>query len=103
MEGATAGELNLYVTLSETKSELLNGAASHGWTLGSNIDVFELQTAESMLGDQQQSLLYPSELELGETVKRLFDAVDGIKPDRIVIDRVGAGRPNDRPFGQNCA
>ena len=35
LEGAIAGERNLYVTLSETKSELLNGAASHGWTLDS--------------------------------------------------------------------
>ena len=82
-----AGERNLYITLSETKSELLNGAASHGWTLDSNIEVFELQPAENMLdADQQQSLLYSSELELGETVKLIFDAVERIKPDRIVLD-----------------
>ena len=49
LEGAALGERNLYVTLSETKSELLNGAASHGWTLDSNIEVFELQPAERML------------------------------------------------------
>ena len=46
LEGAVAGERNLYITLSETKSELLNGAASHGWTLGPNIEVFELQAAD---------------------------------------------------------
>ena len=33
LEGADAGERNLYITLSETKDELLRGAASHGWTL----------------------------------------------------------------------
>ncbi len=33
LQGAAAGERNLYITLSETKSELLNGAASHGWSL----------------------------------------------------------------------
>jgi circadian clock protein KaiC len=33
LQGAVAGERNLYITLSETKSELLNGAASHGWSL----------------------------------------------------------------------
>ena len=84
LEGAGAGERNLYITLSETKAELLNGAASHGWTLGQNIEVFELQPAESVLDpDQQQSLLYSSELELGETVKQIFNTVERIKPDRI--------------------
>jgi circadian clock protein KaiC len=87
LEGTLAGERNLYITLSETKAELLNGAASHGWTLDSNIEVFELQSAENLIDpDQQQSLLYSSELELGETVKLIFDTVERIKPDRIVLD-----------------
>lgn len=87
MEGEASGERNLYVTLSETKSELLNGAASHGWTLGPNTEVFELQSADTLLDDnQRQSLLYSSELELGETVKLIFDAVERIKPNRIVLD-----------------
>ena len=87
LEGAEAGERNLYITLSETKNELLRGAASHGWSLGPNVDVFELQPAESLLNeDQQQSLLYSSDLELGETVKAIFDAVERIKPNRIVLD-----------------
>ena len=87
LEGARAGERNLYITLSETKAELLNGAASHGWTLGPNIEVFELQPAENVLDpDQQQSLLYSSELELGETVKLIFETVERIKPDKIVLD-----------------
>ena len=87
LQGAIAGERNLYITLSETKSELLNGAASHGWALDSKIEVFELQPAENMLdADQQQSLLYSSELELGETIKLIFDTVGRVKPDRIVLD-----------------
>ena len=87
LEGQSADERNLYITLSETKGELLNGAASHGWTLDSNTEVFELQPAENLLDpNQQQSLLYSSELELGETIKLIFDAVNRIKPARIVID-----------------
>jgi circadian clock protein KaiC len=87
LEGAEAGERNLYITLSETKDELLKGAASHGWTLAPNIDVFELQPAESLIDeDQQQSLLYSSDLELGETVKAIFSAVERVKPNRIVLD-----------------
>jgi circadian clock protein KaiC len=87
LEGAAAGERTLYITLSETKDELIRGAASHGWSLDSNIEVFELQPPESLLSaDQQQSLLYSSDLELGETVKLIFDAVDHTKPHRIVLD-----------------
>ena len=66
---------------------MLRGAASHGWSLGDNVEVYELQPPESLLSaDQQQSLLYSSDLELGETVNLIFDAVERIKPDRIVLD-----------------
>jgi circadian clock protein KaiC len=87
MEGAAAGERTLYITLSETRDELLRGAASHGWVLDSNIEIFELQPPESIVNaNQHQSLLYSSDLELGETVKLIFDAVDRIQPQRIVLD-----------------
>jgi len=87
LEGQNAGERSLYITLSETKEELLAGADSHGWTVGANIEVFELQPPESLLEpDQQQSLLYSSDLELGETIARVFDAVERVKPSRIVLD-----------------
>ncbi|MES2492996.1 MAG: ATPase domain-containing protein [Pseudomonadota bacterium] len=85
-EGALAGERCLYVTLSETEDELRSSAASHGWDL-TGIDVFELVPPESLLDeDQQQSLLYSSDLELGETTKRIFAAVEAVKPDRVVLD-----------------
>ena len=83
LEGAV-GERNLYITLSETKAELLNGAASHGWSLGPNIEVFELQPAERVLDpDQQQSLLYSSELELGETFKLHLETVEPFNLDEL--------------------
>ena len=63
--GAAAGEPSLYITLSETEDEFRAGAASHGWSLD-GIDIFELVPPESLLDDdQQQSLLYSSDLELG--------------------------------------
>ena len=87
LEGARAGESCLYITLSETKAELLAGAASHGWTVDPSIEVFELQPPDSVLDPKQaQSLLYSSDLELGETVKMVFAAADRAKPSRIVID-----------------
>jgi circadian clock protein KaiC len=87
LEGAMAGEKCLYITLSETEQELRSGAASHGWTLDDNIEVFELVPAESLLdADQQQSLLYSSDLELGEATTSLFQAFERVKPSRVVLD-----------------
>jgi circadian clock protein KaiC len=87
IEGAEAGEKCLYITLSETESELRLGAASHGWTLDERIEVFELLPPESLLdSEQQQSLLYSSDLELGETTKQIFEAVDRARPSRVVLD-----------------
>jgi circadian clock protein KaiC len=87
MEGARAGETSLYVTLSETKKELLDGAASHGWDLDDRIEIYELQPADAVIDpNRQQSLLYSSDLELGETIKVISEAVQRIKPTRIVID-----------------
>jgi circadian clock protein KaiC len=86
LSGAAAGEKCLYITLSETEHELREGAASHGWSLD-GIDIFELIPPENLLDDeQQQSLLYSSDLELGETTKRVFEAMERVKPDRLVLD-----------------
>jgi circadian clock protein KaiC len=87
MEGAVLGEKCLYVTLSETEVELRQGAASHGWTLDEHIEVFELLPPENLLDEnQQQSLLYSSDLELGETTRQIFEQVERQKPKRVVID-----------------
>jgi circadian clock protein KaiC len=87
LEGAKVGETSLYITLSETEEELRQGATSHGWTLGPEIKVFELIPPESLLdSEQQQSLLYSSDLELGETTRQIFDMVERIKPARVVLD-----------------
>ena len=86
LAGAAAGERGLYITLSETEDELRAGAASHGWSLD-GFDIFELIPPESLLDEeQQQSLLYSSDLELGESTKRILESVERLKPDRIVLD-----------------
>ena len=87
LEGARAGEKCLYITLSETERELREGAASHGWKLEDSIEVFELLPPESLLDtEQQQSLLYSSDLELGEVTRQVLDAVERSRPDRVVLD-----------------
>ena len=67
LDGAAKGESGLYVTLSETKLELLRGAASHGWTSRnpSRSPSCNRPTA-SWIQARAQSLLYSSDLELGK-------------------------------------
>lgn len=87
VEGAAAGERGLYVTLSETAQELRVAAESHSWQLGEDIEIFEVVPPESLLdSEQQQSLLYSSDLELGETTKLIFEAAERTGAARIVID-----------------
>ena len=87
MAGAQAGERGLYVTLSETEAELRRGAESHGWEIGSEISIFEVVPPESLIdAEQQQSLLYSSDLELGETTRAILGEFERVKPQRVVID-----------------
>ncbi|HEV2623032.1 MAG TPA: ATPase domain-containing protein [Frateuria sp.] len=86
LAGRDAGERVLYVTMSETEDELRGTAAAHGWSLD-GLDIYELVPPENLLDEaQQQSLLYSSDLELGETTSRIFEAVERIDPDRVVLD-----------------
>ncbi|PZQ65311.1 MAG: circadian clock protein KaiC [Phenylobacterium zucineum] len=86
LAGAAAGERTLYVTLSETEAELRDTAAAHGWSL-EGVGIFELAPPENLLDEQQQqSLLYSSDLELGETTRLILEAVERAQPARVVID-----------------
>src|ERR1043165_3812112 len=61
--GANRGERGLYITLSETKEELLEVAASHDWSIPEHIEIVELAPPETLLDEtQKQSLLYSSDL-----------------------------------------
>lgn len=83
MEGVRAGESGLYVTLSETLDELTAVAESHGWSLD-GIHVVEL--VPEYEPELEQSLLHPSEIELGETVRGVMDHFEARAPRRLVID-----------------
>lgn len=86
LEGRDRGERVLYFTLAETTEELRHSAASHGWSLD-GVEIFEVISAETLLDEgQRQSLLYSSDLELGETTKSIFAKVDAFKPTRVVLD-----------------
>jgi circadian clock protein KaiC len=91
-EGVAAGERVLYITLSETAEELRGVATSHGWDLD-KIDLFELSSAEEVLGeDRQQSILHPWEIELGGTIKLIQNEVERASPTRVVFDSLSEMR-----------
>ena len=86
LEGVKAGEKVLYVTLSETRQELISAAASHGFSLD-GVEIVELIAEDSDLDpDSQYTMYQPSEIELTVTAKAIMDAVEKFNPSRIVID-----------------
>jgi circadian clock protein KaiC len=86
LEGIRNGERCLYVTLSETRAELLAGAQSHGWSLD-DLEIAELAGDDEELNvDSQLTLYHPSEVELTETTRRVLDIVERSNPDRMVFD-----------------
>jgi circadian clock protein KaiC len=89
--GVANGEKGLYITLSETAKELQTVAASHGWDL-KGVEIFELVTEEGLSLDAAQSILHPSEVELGETTRGVMAAVERVKPRRVVFDSLSEMR-----------
>ena len=86
MAARDRGETGLYVTLSEGRDELLQSAATHGWDLD-GIDIYELVPPELSLDpSHHQSVVYSSDLELGETVQFVMDEVEKMKPTCVVFD-----------------
>lgn len=86
MEGARKGQCGLYVSLSETRSEILAVAESHGWSL-EGVDIYELvDPSESLQPESQYTMFQPSEVELAETTSALLKHVDQLDPRRVVLD-----------------
>ncbi|HVH48339.1 MAG TPA: ATPase domain-containing protein [Sphingomicrobium sp.] len=98
MAARERGERTLYVTLSEGRDELIDSASTHGWSLD-GIEIYELVPPELSLDpSREQSVVYSSDLELGETVRLVMDCVERIQPDCVVFDslsdiRLLAGNP----------
>jgi len=85
LKGAELGEAGLYITLSETRSELLAVADAHGWDVDA-LSIIELLSDEGLDPEYEQSILHPAEVELGETVENVMRQVETVKPVRIVLD-----------------
>lgn len=86
LEGVRRGETGLYITLSESKRELVAVAASHGWSL-EGLALYELEPrAEDLAPDLQQTIFPTAEVELTEAMQTLLEVVSRVKPTRVVFD-----------------
>lgn len=92
LEGVRQGEKTLYITLSETKEELLKVARSHGWSLDA-ISLFELSAIDSLVRPEARTTVFhPSELELTQVSERLLEEIRRIRPARAVFDSLSEFR-----------
>jgi circadian clock protein KaiC len=86
LEGHRNGETGMYVSLSETRSEIVGVARSHGWSLD-GIRLFEMQEVAPQLSEEAENTLFePSEVELREIMDRLLREIDQSKASRVVFD-----------------
>jgi circadian clock protein KaiC len=85
-EGVRQGEKGLYVTLSESKHELIGVARSHGWDLD-GIAIHELAPqGEEIQPEAQYTVFHPAEVELADTVASVLNMVDETQATRVVVD-----------------
>ena len=92
LEGVRRAEAGFYVTLSETRDELLKVARSHGWSLD-DIPLVELSAIEQLLQPEAQTtVFYRSEIELNKVSNLLIDEASRIRPARVVFDSLSEFR-----------
>lgn len=87
LEGVRRKEAVLYMVTAETREEVEQAAASHGWTFD-GVEVLELQAPGELGADEQYTVFHPSEVQLDEVTKVLLTAVDRVRPSRVVIDSI---------------
>jgi circadian clock protein KaiC len=91
-EGVRRGETALYITLAETRQELAAVAGSHGWDLD-GIDVVELSPPDEVLNPEAKyTVFHPSDVEMNQSVQGIYDAVDRLRPARVVVDSLSEMR-----------
>ncbi len=92
LEGVRQGEKCLYVSLSESKTELEAVARSHEWDLA-GIEVIELSAVErSLAGKSRNTMFQSAEVELMALSALLMDEINRIDPSRVVLDSLSEMR-----------
>lgn len=92
LEGVQQGEKCLYISFSETREELEAVAASHGWDI-SKLNMLELGAIEEQLRPEaQNTVFYPSQVEMNQVTNVIFSEVERISPTRVVFDSISEMR-----------
>lgn len=92
LEGIKNKEECLYISFSESREELQSVANSHGWDI-SQLNMLELGSIEEQLKPEaQNTIFYPSEVEMNQTMEVLYAEIKRIKPSRIVFDSISEMR-----------
>jgi circadian clock protein KaiC len=85
-EGEKQGEKGLYITVSESREELIAVGKSHGWDL-ENLEIKDLSVSSDELNeDSHYTIFHPVEVELDETTKEIVREIERINPSRVVFD-----------------
>ena len=83
---ARQGERALYISLTETRKDLLRTCRAHGWDLN-NIQVADLtRSVGNLKSENHYSVFHPAEVELGQTTRAIIEAVDALEPQHVVFD-----------------
>lgn len=81
-----SGERCLYISLTESRRDLENTCASHGWSL----DAFELRDltrAGETLNEGSHALVFdPADTELAEIIKLISADIERVRPQFVVFD-----------------
>jgi circadian clock protein KaiC len=91
-EGIKLGEKVLYVTLSESRQELLTVARVHHLAVDGSAVLEVRPSEEDLRPDGQYTVFHPAEVELSDRVQAIMAEVDRRKPHRLVIDALSEVR-----------
>ena len=90
--GLKRGEKVLYVTLSESRAELLAVAEIHGLEVDGDAVLEVRPSEEDLRPEGQYTVFHPAEVELSDRVQAIMAEVDRRRPNRVVIDALSEVR-----------
>lgn len=86
LEGERRGEKGLYITVSESREELVAVGKSHGWNL-ETLEIKDLTvTRDELTNESHYTVFHPVEVELDETTKQIVEELERVNPTRVVFD-----------------
>lgn len=85
LEGKQQGERTLWLSLSETESQVRGTAKSHGWDI-EGITIFNPTRLESGIPDGEYSFFSPADIELNDITKTIVQLIEKVNPSRVVFD-----------------